>query len=119
MYGEDVAIIAIIFGSILSIVFLGIVGSIIKSWINRGSKSSDITKNKEFLAALREFKEKTEKRLNNLEAIVTDEIPDKRVTENKGRKKQEQKSAIEIEMDNREADSDAKESGKLRNMLNQ
>jgi hypothetical protein len=75
MYGEEVAIVAIVFGSVLAIVFMGIVGSIIKAAIKRKSGSS-LSENKEFLAALREFKEKTDRRLSNLEAIAAgDESP--------------------------------------------
>ena len=71
---EDVFIVAIVFGSIVSIVFLSIIGSIIKAWVKKGS-SKNLSENQEFLSALREFKEKTDRRLSNLEAIVTDEKP--------------------------------------------
>jgi len=122
MMGEDAIIVAIVFGSVLTIVFMGIVGSIINNWIKRGSKSGDITKNKEFLAALREFKEKTDRRLSNLEAIVTDErdLQSKPEMKNKPReKKQEHSRAIEIEMDDEKDSDKSKSSGNLRNMLNQ
>lgn len=116
---EDVFIVAIVFGSIVSIVFLGIIGSIIKAWVKKGSSKS-LSENQEFLAALRDFKEKTDKRLSNLEAIVTDEKPASNVkSEQKQLPKKEKKSAIEIEIDNEEKKESSKESGKLRNMLNQ
>lgn len=115
MYGEDVAIVAIVFGSIISIVFLGIVGSIIKAAIKR--KSGNLAENKEFLNALREFKEKTDRRLSNLESIVADDIPPGRTK--KEQKKPEQKTAIEIELENNSSNNQKEESGKLRNMLNQ
>lgn len=117
MYGEEVAIVAIVFGSVLSIVFMGIVGSIIKAAIKRKS-GGNLSENKDFLAALREFKEKTDRRLSNLEAIVTDEKAPKRESK-KESSKQEQKSPIEIEIENSEKDSKPEERGKLRNMLNQ
>lgn len=117
MMGEEVIIFAIVFGSILSIVFLGIVGSIIKTAIKR--KSGNLSDNKEFLAALREFKEKTDHRLSNLEAIVTDENPRTGSVSSKQTKKQEQKNAIEIEIENQPQSEEQKESGKLKNMLNQ
>ncbi|NBC65949.1 MAG: hypothetical protein GVY07_09885 [Bacteroidetes bacterium] len=117
---EDVFIVAIVFGSIVSIVFLGIIGSIIKAWVKKGS-SKNLSENKEFLSALREFKEKTDQRLSNLEAIVTDEnpTPSKEKTDTKQLPEKEQKSAIEIEIENEEKKESQKESGKLRNMLNQ
>ena len=124
MHGEEIIIVAIVFGSVVSIVFLGVLGSIINSWVKRGS-GKNITENKEFLAALREFKEKTDRRLSNLEAIIADDEPAKTKTESgsskKDSEKTEQKSAIQIEIEN-EADStgdDSVKSSKLKNMLNQ
>lgn len=116
---EDVFIVAIVFGSIVSIVFLGIIGSIIKAWVKKGSAKS-LSENQEFLSALREFKEKTDRRLSNLEAIVTDEEPASKVKSEKEKlPEKEEKSAIEIEIENDEKKESSKESGKLRNMLNQ
>lgn len=116
---EDVFIVAIVFGSIVSIVFLSIIGSIIKAWVKKGS-SKNLSENQEFLSALREFKEKTDKRLSNLEAIVTDEKPSsKKKSETKELPEKGQKSAIEIEIENDDKKESQKESGKLRNMLNQ
>ncbi|MEX0646319.1 MAG: hypothetical protein WEA56_03175 [Balneolaceae bacterium] len=118
MYGEDVAIVAIVFGSVISIVFLGIVGSIIKAAIKR--KSGNLAENKEFINALREFKEKTDRRLSNLESIVTDEKPSfKQQNKETETEKPKQKSAIEIELENNSSKDQKQESGKLRNMLNQ
>jgi len=116
--GEEVFIVAIVFGSILTIVFLGIVGSIINNWIKRGSKSEDITKNEEFLQALREFKEKTDRRLSNLEEIVTDEERDRKKNRMKVEEKQ-QSDSIEIEFNDEKEESGTSNSGNLRNMLNQ
>lgn len=116
---EDVFIVGIVFGSIVSIVFLGIIGSIIKAWVKKGS-SKNISENQEFLSALREFKEKTDQRLSNLEAIVTDEQPQAKASSpSKELSEKEQKSAIEIEIENDDKRENSKESGKLRNMLNQ
>lgn len=116
---EDVFIVAIVFGSIVSIVFLGIIGSIIKAWVKKGS-SKNLSENQEFLSALREFKEKTDQRLSNLEAIVTDEKPKSKTTSPKKELPEtEKKSAIEIEIENDDKKESSKQSGKLRNMLNQ
>lgn len=122
--GEEFFIVAIVFGSVVTIVFLGILGSIINSWIKRGS-GKNITENKEFLAALRDFKEKTDRRLSNLEAIIADEQPTKSKSDSGTVKKvsqtKEPKSAIQIEIENEaeSTDSDSVKSSKLKNMLNQ
>lgn len=116
--GEDVFIVAIVFGSILSIVFLGIIGSIIKTWIKRGSDSGDLSKNKEFLAALRDFKEKTEDRLSNLEAIVAD-LDEADTGKLNHKEKEEHSRAVEIELNDEEETRESESSGNLRNMLNQ
>lgn len=119
--GDDVFIMAIIFGSVLAMVFMGIVGGIIKAAIKR--KSGDVTQNKEFLAALREFKEKTDRRLSNLEAIVSDDDPSKNRSRSEQNQKKSQsgepKSAIEIELDSEKKSENTRDSGRIRNMLNQ
>ena len=117
---EDVFIVAIVFGSIISIVFLTVIGTIIRSWIKKGSGNS-LTENQEFLAALREFKEKTGRRLSNLEAIVTDEKPPQATEEKKSKATRKERNIIEIELENvSEKTKDEKtKSGKLKNMLNQ
>ncbi|MEX2463416.1 MAG: hypothetical protein WD513_03930 [Balneolaceae bacterium] len=122
MFGEEAFIVSIVFGSVVAIVFLGVMGSIINSWIKRGS-GKNLSENKEFLNALREFKEKTDRRLSNLEAIVTDEKPTK-TQSNTGKKEslgKEQKSAIQIEIENESSkeDQDQVKNSKLKNMLNQ
>ena len=118
---EDIFIVAIVFGSIVSIVFLGIIGSIIKAWVKKGS-SKNLSENQEFLSALREFKEKTDKRLSNLEAIVTDEEPKNLESKSEQQPLQETKKSsksIEIEETESEKGKQQKESdsGNLRNML--
>lgn len=115
---EEAFILAIIFGGVISIVFLGVISSIINNWIKRGS-GKNLSENKEFLAALREFKEKTDRRLSNLEAIVNDEKSVKSQTRIKDSDKKEQKSAIQIEIENESANEDSVQSSKLKNMLNQ
>ena len=117
MMGEEVAIVAIVFGSILTIVFLGIVGSIINNIIKRKSKGG-LSENKEFLAALREFKENTESRLSTLEAIVTDD-DSQRVHQKKSSLKKEQNRSIDIELNDDSGKEKDTKSGNLRNMLNQ
>ena len=120
---EEFFIVAVIFGSIVSIVFLAIVGGLIKTWIKSKNSPEDITKNKEFLSALRDFKEKTERRISNLEAIVAEEDNQlksgnrskQKSIENKG----EHSRAVEIELDDDKRTEESSSSGNLRNMLNQ
>lgn len=115
--GEDAIIVAIVFGSVITIVFLGIVGSIIKAWVKKGS-GKNLAENQEFLAALREFKEKTDRRLTNLEAIVTDEKKSSQKSRDKEQHRMEQKSAIEIEIESESQKEEEQKSSKLKNMLN-
>ncbi|MFO7845760.1 MAG: hypothetical protein R6V27_04295 [Balneolaceae bacterium] len=124
MTEHEVAVVAIVFGSILTVVFLGIVGSIIKTWIKNKNAPEDITRNKEFLSALRDFKEKTERRLSNLEAIVTEERGDLHTGEtkkeiNSGKNKREHSDSLGIEFDEENRKEESETSGNLRNMLNQ
>jgi len=120
---EEFFIVAVILGSIVSIVFLGIVGGLIKTWIKSKNSPEDITKNKEFLSALRDFKEKTERRISNLEAIVSEKDNQLKSADRSKRKSIEDKGehsrAVEIEMDDNDRSEESKSSGNLRNMLNQ
>jgi hypothetical protein len=119
MMGEDAIIVAIVFGSVVTIVFLGVLGSIIKAWVKKGS-GKNLTENQEFLAALREFKEKTDRRLSNLEAIVVDEKKTGKIKQSKTEPKKAQNSAIEIEIESEvKREEEQEKGGKLRNMLNQ
>lgn len=119
---EEFFVLAVIFGSVVTIVFLAIVGGLIKTWIKSKNSSEDITKNKEFLSALRDFKEKTERRIANLEAIVTEErqLESKKNSRDlKNKDRSEHSRAVEIEMDDESKSEESGSSGKLRNMLNQ
>jgi len=125
--GDEIIIVSIVFGSVVGIVFLAIMSSIIKTWIkNRGGKS--IAEDEEFLNALREFKYKTDRRLANLEAIVTDENPEAipegkkenlKAGAQKDANKKKQSSVIEIEEEKESSGNKSEEnkSGNLRNML--
>jgi len=120
---EEFFVLAVIFGSVITIVFLAIVGGLIKTWIKSKNSPEDITKNKEFLSALRDFKEKTERRIANLEAIVAEE-DNKVKSGNRSKQKsientREHSRAVEIEMDDDKRTEESSSSGNLRNMLNQ
>ena len=110
---------AIVFGSLTGIVFIITLGVLINSWIKRKSGSGDLSQNKEFLSALREFKEKTDRRLTNLEAIMSEDKP-KQSIRKKSLSSTEQNHSIGIEMDDdTSGENPQAESNKLRNMLDQ
>lgn len=106
--GEEVYIVAIVFGSVVTIVTLGIVGSIIKAWV-RNRNNGSIVNDENFLEALREFKEKTDQRLSKLES------------QQSGQRKVEEKKAEHnektIKIDPEEQDSDSSSGQNLKNML--
>jgi uncharacterized membrane protein YhiD involved in acid resistance len=120
MSPDEIIGMSIFFGSVVAVIFIIVVGSIIKAWLKKGS-TTNLSENKEFLDALREFKQNMERRMSNLEQIVSAEeyaqSPNKSGQEIKKLKSQ---SAIELELDN-EARQERKteETAKLRNMLNQ
>lgn len=119
MSPEELAVVGIVFGSIVSIVFLVVIGSIIKTWVKRKS-GGNLSENPEFLAALREFKEKTDRRLSNLETIVADEHPKQVSSGSKDtQKKRGRDSSIEIEIDEEQDNEGSGEKSNLKNMLNQ
>ena len=121
MSPDEVVGMAIFFGSIVSIVFIVMIGSIIKTWMKKGSSKS-LTENQEFLEALREFKENMERRMSNLEEIVSDERPSSASLESgRGKKNSQSESAIELELEeeSRGKTKSKEENSKLRNMLNQ
>lgn len=119
MSPDEVVGMAIFFGSIVSIVFIVMIGSIIKTWLKRGSSKS-LSENQEFLQALREFKENMERRMSNLEEIVSAGNPS-HTSLKSGKKKKNSQSTLELELDDEpQAKSNSIEQNtKLRNMLNQ
>lgn len=118
--GPDIISMLIFFGSIVSIVFIIMVGSLIKTWIKRSSAKS-LSENEEFLDALREFKENMERRMSNLEEIVSAEKPSNTSLKSGKAKKNSHQSAIELELEDEPgAKTNTREQNtKLRNMLNQ
>ncbi len=114
-----VSIVAIVFGTgLVGAVMYGIY-SLIKTKIESGNKSSGEI-NPQFFRALSEFKKNTERRLNNLEAIVSD-LEEDRYSISKNNKEKEDTHDIEIEEEEVRSSS-GKEKGNesnLRNMLNE
>lgn len=113
----QIAVIAIVFGSAIAVAFLVTIGTIINSWLKRKSRSG-LTENEEFLEALRQFKQKTDKRLSHLEMIISDDEPDPmhKKTSNLSGSQQ----IIEIENKSKVDREEKKDqSGNLRNMLSE
>jgi hypothetical protein len=108
----------IVFGSVVAIILIITLGTIIKTWLKKDS-GGQITENREFLAALREFKENMERRVSNLEAIVTDENKVSSSKRKQHEKKLPQRNLLDIEIDSEAPEADPVQKTKLKNMLNQ
>ncbi|MEX0769134.1 MAG: hypothetical protein WD035_00265 [Balneolaceae bacterium] len=106
--GEEVYIVAIVFGSVVTIVTLGIVGGIIKAWV-RNRNNGSITNDENFLEALREFKEKTDHRLSKLESQQS--------SQRKVEEKKSERNEKTINIDSEKQDSDSSSGQNLKNML--
>lgn len=109
------SIVAIVFGTgLVGLVLTGIY-KLIKAKIDQGNtRSGEI--NPQFFKALGEFKKKTERRLANLEEVVSD-IEEERYRLNDS----EDQGEIEIEEEEvrSTAEKQKKDDGNLRNMLNE
>ena len=114
---EEVFILAlagIVFGTSLVGFVLWNIFNLIKQKMNQGNSSSgDI--NPQFFKALGEFKKTTERRISNLEAIVSE------LEEEKIRIPESSESTGEIEIEDEEVRSASKQKddNNLRNMLNE
>ena len=74
MYTELIPIIGIVFGTLLvAFVFGRITGLIKQAMKNRSERKHSAQDKEEILREFERFRQKTERRLQNLEAIVTDE----------------------------------------------
>ena len=109
-----ISIVAIVFGTGFSIFLFWGFFSLIKSWINRKSGTSQGEINPQFFKALGDFKKSTERRIANLESIVAD-LEEEKI------RIHDAPSAGEIEIEDKEVRSpDEKEDdSNLRNMLNE
>ncbi len=109
------ALFAIITGVGLTGFFLYNVFSLIKTWINGKNNTGSGDINPQFFKALGEFKKTTERRIANLEAIVSE------IEEEKIRITDSSDSLGEISIEDNEVRSTSKNDDKsnLRNMLNE
>lgn len=108
-----VAVVAIVFGTVFTgFVFYLIVG-MIKTWINRNKSAYDDAAFNRMANAFINHKKETERRLQNLETIVTGEEEFEAGTEELGKPQE----SIEIESKERQKENKQNNSGNLRNML--
>lgn len=100
------------------IVIVASITKIITTSMKEKNRSGELSSNKEFLNALREFKENIDTRVRNLEEIAAAEKPSAQKLKSREPKKQ---STIELEFDENGSDEEEelKQSSKLKNMLNQ
>lgn len=112
---EDALIVAIVF-SFLAFMSSGIY-KLIKAKIDQGSGIPDEAFDR-LAKAFIQYKKDTERRLQNLEAIVTDEDGSSSASSNKQKQLDKPHKTIEIEDDSgKEKEQSRKDSGNLRNML--
>lgn len=97
------------------IVAISVIGNIITTSMKK-KEGQPLAENKEFINALREFKEDIDMRVRNLEVIASAEKPSTQKLKEREPKKQ---STISLELeDYRETEKESEQSSKLKNMLN-
>jgi len=110
-----ISVVAIVFGIGFAGFIMYNIFSLIRASIERKHKSQTGDLDPQFFRALADFKKTTERRLNNVEAIVTDLEEDHiRISDSS-----EATSEIEIEEKSQRSPSEKKQDGNLRNMLNE
>lgn len=118
--GEDAIIVAIVFGSILGMIAIPMLISLAKKWVERNNTSYDDEKFERLAKAFISHKKDMERRIQNLEAIISEEEPASPASAGKQNPKLEAKEHSPIEIDTDE-DSGEKQyeskDGNLRNML--
>jgi hypothetical protein len=114
MNGEEfvLAVITIVMGSVVLIVGISKFADLIKAWLNRNQHSYDEETFNRLAKAFTQYRKDTERRLQNLEAIVTDE---KRPAASK--KLEPPHNSIEIDSDITEERKTGSGDRNLRNML--
>lgn len=117
MSGEEfvLSIIAIVMGCTVLIVGVTKITGLIKAWINRGGSEVDEESFNRLAKAFMQHKKDTERRLQNLETIASEQQDD-----STGSSKQIEAPKQEIEIDERESEQEKSSSegqNNLRNML--
>jgi|GEM_PF-500780 hypothetical protein len=114
-----IPIFGIVFGTLLVGYAFGKIVGLIKAWINRGNSSYDDEKIDRIAKAFIQHKKDTDRRLQNIEAIVTEDRPASLSSSKRPLSKSESHRSIEIEADevDKEQEEQKSGSGNLNNML--
>lgn len=121
--GEDAIIVAIVFGSILGMIAIPMLFNLAKKWIDRNSSSYDEEAFNRLAKAFISHKKDSDRRLQNLEAIVTDEEPASSSVSSSKQTLNKPRPHNTIEVDSGESESKTEnkqnksDDGNLRNML--
>lgn len=116
---EDVIIVAIVFGSILGMIAIPMLINLAKKWIDRNNSSIPEEQFDRLAKAFMQYKKDTEQRLQNLEAIVTEQDQES-TTNTQSSTKQIDAPRKNIEIEDQEPEKRKSQSGdsdNLRNML--
>jgi hypothetical protein len=118
---EDAIIVAIVFGSILGMITIPMVFNLAKKWIERNNSSIPEEQFNRLARAFMEHKKDTQRRIQNLEAIIADDDSTESLP-NEESSTQIEASQESIEFDDSENISEESESidnnkNNLRNML--
>lgn len=115
---EDAIIVAIVFGSILGMIAIPMLINLAKKWIDRNNSSIPEESFNRLAKAFMEYKRSTERRLQNLEAIASEDSGSSAGTENRTKQVEAPKESIEIEdQETEEQESSSTNDTNLRNML--
>jgi hypothetical protein len=112
---QETITVAIVFGSILAMISIPMLYSLAKKWLDRNDNSYDEQAFDRLAKAFMEHREDTKRRIQNLEAIIADDSSASTSSADQVEKTEE---TIEIE-DQPEHGPPEKDSGNLRNMLNE
>lgn len=116
---EDVIIVAIVFGSILGMIAIPMLINLAKKWIDRNNSSIPEEQFDRLAKAFMQHKKDTERRLQNLEVIISEGDPEKS-SDTQSNSKQVEAPKQNIEIEDQEAEEKETQSGdsnNLRNML--
>jgi hypothetical protein len=110
-----IAVIAIIFGSVLGIVIISKLAGLIKAWINRNKNTYDEKKFERLAKAFIQQKKRTEKRLRKLEENADNQEP---ASTESGKSLKKTHLQNEIQIDPKEGQTRPRtHGGSLNNML--
>src|SRR5680860_1065781 len=94
-----IVVLSIIFGSIFAIIVVIKLIGLAKTWINRNNASYNEETFDRLAKAFIKHKKETDRRLQNIEAIVTDDEPKSKASSNRELKQSQLHNTIEIKPD--------------------